>query len=589
MLQQSNILPEKVYEDKTKLIPSTRDDTINQDENKILSLRKAKNQKEHTNSILKNKLELLYEPKFTIKINELQTDNNDIRNFVIDLNKENTMISLKYLLTSTNENEVKFGILALRKFYVDIARKLCNENNIQCNDNNNYSMKFPLSKINDKIYENIFYNDIFIENNIIQILLNIIEKNIDKDYTNIYECLWIFINMSIFPMKNSENKFEYNQIFIEKNNLNIFIKMIKSAQCPQEILYNIFILLSNVSLNDNIIKNKLINSNLTEELFNYLFTHPKINSDVLLKFYRLLSCIYINSENLDIKAYKTIFKIFTLPLNTISSNEMINYCLSVLVSLSKISNSEIQDLFFKTLNKFSDLIFEREIKDNEATINDILDIFFNIIDAMTDNQQDNNFNIAFSILPEFYKKLIQKYKTENVMMRCKVENNILGSVNNLLFMNKQNMINYLSNEGKEIMNFCIDSSNSISSITRKIAMRFFLNFLLDSEMLVDGSIIYSIINSILSTLKINEFYNCYFYCVECILLIIHKSIKYKYQEDLKKYFNEKDLGTLLINYETYLMNNNFANINKEEDEENVFTIIHEINYFLNNTISNIDD
>ena len=78
-----------------------------------LTLRKQK--KDDLNfAKISPKFNFINEKQYLINLNHLNTNNDDIRNFFIDLDKpEFSMSNLKYLLNSKNDDEVKFGIYAL--------------------------------------------------------------------------------------------------------------------------------------------------------------------------------------------------------------------------------------------------------------------------------------------------------------------------------------------------------------------------------------------------------------------------------------------------------------------------------------------
>ena len=135
--------PEKIYEDRMNN-NITMEDFRNQNANKILSLRKEKHNKDIISNI-KGRMNLLYEPHYSIHFNLLKTNNDDIRNFFINLkNPDNTMIKLKYLLTSKDDDEVKYGLYAVRKHFQILIRELFNK------EEDNFDNKVSKSDIDKK-------------------------------------------------------------------------------------------------------------------------------------------------------------------------------------------------------------------------------------------------------------------------------------------------------------------------------------------------------------------------------------------------------------------------------------------------------
>ena len=113
---ESRYKPRENYVDKMKSFISFKN-ISNSNENKYLTLRKIKKNAEN-NLHAKITLHLLDEYHYRINLNSLSTNNDGIRNFSIDLNKpEITMNNLKALLNSKNDDEVKYGIYATRKFF----------------------------------------------------------------------------------------------------------------------------------------------------------------------------------------------------------------------------------------------------------------------------------------------------------------------------------------------------------------------------------------------------------------------------------------------------------------------------------------
>lgn len=565
----------------------------NENAKKILTLRKEKKNKDTILNI-RNKLNLLSESKYSIQFCQLKTNNDEIRNFFININNpEESIVKLKYLLNSSDDDELKYGLYSLRKYFQIIAsqvNKKEDENNGELCNNINRGIT-SIYKVSKNGQKEISETEIFISNSIIDILFEIINKNLNKNeiknFINIYEALWILINMSGFPPFDKNRKFEFYKIFVQNEHFNIFLYLFKDKNIPQEIIYNVLILLGNIAVDDENIKNILINSSLTNILFNYLKTNKTINSDILLKIYRVLYFLYNNctNNNLSIEAYKIIFRIFSLPLNKFTNKDMINYCLGILSILSTIENKEIENCFndLSLMESFNDIIFNNNIKGNEISIILILDIFYNIVLKDNFELQKNIVNSGKLLI--FFNNLLIKYKKEQITIDSNSEENILNSLNNLILYNHENTLKYILNEGKEILTFFMDRAKSPYSTTRKIGIKSLENILIEKSNLLNIEIIFDMVNIIFDTFKIEEFSNCYLNCIECILLIINKSKEMNFRNDLKNYYIKEGLINYLERIETNLLNKPSLYIKiyqKEYDIENCHNIIDEIKYFLTN-------
>lgn len=569
-----NHSPEKKFEDRMNKNISL-EDFRNEKANRIISLRKKK----HNNDTiigLKGKINILYEKHYTINLNHLKTNNDDIRNFSINLQKDKScMDKLKYLLESNDDNEVKYGLFATRKFFQNLMRELY------------YKEDGNIIKINSlneiKKCKEI---DIFIKYNIIDLIFQIMNKSIDKNeiqyYINIYESLWICINMAGVMPEEQKYRTDYFKTFVKNEYLNIYINIIKNTNTPQEIILNLLMFLTNLSYQESI--DSLINSSLTQVLFTYLKANKNINSDVLVHIYKILHILCSNYKNLNIDAYRTIFKIFSLPLYNFKNKELLNYCLLTLISLSEQNNPQIIQMF-NDINFFSalnDIIFNDTIKDNENLINLILELFYNLILKENNEIQNNIINSRAFI--EFYKNLLIKYKNENIIMYYKIDENIITSVNNLIMFKHSENIKYILGEGREILNYFMDRARAMYRNLRFWGTKSMVNVLIDTENEIDINIIHEIANIIISTLNEDCFNNCFVLCLQAIYLIINKSEKMKFTNELKIYLNTKGFLNILEKLENQLLNNaQKYELNSEDIEDiNLFDLINNIKHFLIN-------
>ena len=259
--------PKRNFENRMNLEISL-ESLRNENANEKLSIRKDKRIK---NMILgiKEKKNFIHESHYSIHTNLLKTNSDGIRNFNIDLkNAEDSMQKLAYLLSSQDDNEVKFGLFAVRKFFENLMRVLY--------DNQGQNISYKLSKNEMKISSDF---DIFLNNNIIDLLFKVLNKNIDKDnknsYINIYEIVRIFINMSSIYPQEEKKRYEFFNILLNKDNLNILINTIK-VHIPQEIISNVFLLFANVALEEDETIEILVNSPLISVIFFPIFDSEKV-------------------------------------------------------------------------------------------------------------------------------------------------------------------------------------------------------------------------------------------------------------------------------------------------------------------------
>jgi hypothetical protein len=116
--------------------------------------------------------------------------------------------------------------------------------------------------------------------------------------------------------------------------------------------------------------------------------------------------------------------------------------LDILSNLSSKDIPEIIECFTDTnlLASLNNIIASRPIDKNELTIKLILDIFYNIISKNDDKIKKEL--IETSMLITFYNNLLVKYKKEKICFNYKIEENIVLSLNNIIYMNSDNSIRY---------------------------------------------------------------------------------------------------------------------------------------------------
>lgn len=614
---ESKELPERKYQDKlNKYI--TIQDIRQANENKYLTLRKKKRHNELEIPI-KNIANFLNEKHYNIRVNLLKTNNDDIRNFSIDLERqEYTMKNLICLLNSKNDDEVKFGIYATRIFFQHMATKihyqkiLNQQNNINLNNinhngynhlhalneaqiNANEEKKINIYKIGLDEIEKMNMDDnimeIFLENEIIDYLFQIIKRcqitNEFKDQVNIFECLWIFINMSAIPIKQENQKGKFCSYFFNTDNLNVLLYMLDYKKYPLEIMFNILFLFKNFINYNPLVKQCLIDSHLTSILTDYLKSYYALNVEITTRIFEILHGLYYNNKDiiLSVEAYEILFKIFSISLISFRNPTMIKYSLDILKMVSQNNKPQIINLFdnFSLMKLLNGIIFDSPLNNDDVFIDLILDIFYNIISNFTGNIKENFFDTQY--LMTFYKNLINKYKEENKIPKYETSENIITSVNNLIFHNYKINIEYILGEGGEILNFIINSIDEVSPNIKYLSIKSLCNILCDNEneykngIPINKDILHVIIDKIKKTLIFNYF-NCGYIAIQCLFFIIAQCRKQKLDNEFKNILLKEGFKDLLEKVKMKLMNDTKEGKLKKEEEINFNDFIDEINDFL---------
>ena len=571
-----NQSPERKFEDKMERNFSIKALRNNQ-ANIKLSLRKEKRNIDMLLN-LKEKINIIYEQHYSIHLHLLKTNNDEIRNFSINIkNPKDSMSKLKYLLSSKDDYEVKYGLYAVRKFFQDLVRNL-------------YKSLDPISnKITKEEIKTSSDYDIFINNNIINILIEVLSNNINNNekssHINIYEIIWIFINMANVNPQDESLKYEFLKTVLKQNNFNILINLI-NVNVPQEIIYNLLVFFINIIYEDERVFIEIfVKSKLTQMLMNYLKTNKKMNQEILIKIYKLLFSLYIGYDNLEIDAYKIMLKIFSLPLYIFQNKEILEYSLNMLNLLTRKKQPQI-NCCFNNPNLFSalyNIALDNPIESNEVIINYILDIFTNLIEA---NDMELQKTINSGSLLTFYNGLLIKHKNERIIKQFEIEKNIIVSINNLLMFGGIYVLKYIIGEGVEIMNFFMDSAKSVFKEMKLYGIKSLLNILINDYdyNIVDIKIIYDMVNIIIHTFNLIEFNNCFCCCTQIITMIIDKSEKMNFKNELKNYLNHKGFINFVNAFENQLLNN-YKCILLQDDKSSIdeyLNIIDEIRFFLNN-------
>ena len=604
---------ERNYQDKlNKYI--TIQDIRQANENKYLTLRKKKRHNELEITI-KNKANFLNEKQYNIHVNLLKTNNDNIRNFFIDLERPDyTMNNLKVLLNSKNDDEVKYGLYATRIFFRHIAtlihyQKYYNQQNSIDLNNINYNhdaynhlhildeekkkvngeKKIPVHKISMNEIEKIKIDDnimgIFLEKEIIEYLFQIIKRcqmiNEIKDQINIFECLWIFINMSAIPIKQENQKIKFYSYFFNKDNLNALLYMLDYKKYPLEIIYNILFLFKNFINCSSIMKECLVNSPLTTILTNYLQSAQALNIEITTRIFEILHGLYYENMSISLseEAYKMLFKIFSLSLVSFKNPTMIKYSLEILKMVSHKGGSGIIDLFddYNLMKVLNNIIFNSPISNNEIIINLILDIFYNIITNYTNNIKMNFFETQYLMV--FFNNLIIKFNAEKATFTFNISENILTSVNNLIYHNHKINIEYILGDGKEILNLILKSIDDVSPKIKHLGLKSICNMLCNREITINKELLLVIIDKIKQTLII-DYENCSYINVQCIFFVIEQCKKQKLDNKLRNLLLKSGVKDLLEKVKIQLMNDTKQGNMKKEEMINFYNYIAEINEFL---------
>ena len=592
---------------------------------KYLSLRKQKRNQE-INTNIRNKLNLLNEPKYVIHLHLLKTNNDNIRNFFIDSKRpEYTMNNLKYLLGSKNDDEVKFGLYAVRKYFQTIIKEindgLSNINNhIQLNNNVNGQINdinnningednYPLynmvqDRINISVQDKQILN-LFLGNDIINLIIQLINKcqikNEIAEQINIFESIWILINMSAIYSKNENYQSVFYSYFIQNNNYLSFLSLIDSKKFPLEIILNVLVLLSNIIYDSKIIRNHFKKTSLTSILYTYLKTEQNINSEVIVKIIKVLNGLYnenvesnmstninnndnninIEDDDLDTEAYLTLYKIFSISLISFRNKEFSKYCLDMLDMLSNKDIPELINCFadIDLLSALNDIIFSQPIINNQKIINLILNIFCNLISK--DNEKIKKEIIEPGMLIKFYNNLLNKYKDEKIIINNQIEENILVTVNNLIYYQHDYNVKYIFGEGKEILNFFLSSAKSCHPKARFLGLKSFVNiFCSETDIIINKELIYDIAKVILLVLN-NDYSSCYYTCSQCLYLLTKVSEVKNFSNEFRFFLIKKGFDVLLEKIRTKLINDTKDKSITIEQGKNFNEFLEEINSFLN--------
>lgn len=606
---EPNNSKEKTYEVFSKTY-ITMDDIRMKNENQRLTLRK-KHKIDRGYSYIRNKINLMNETHYRIYLNKLKTNNDNIRNFYIDLDRpEYTMNNLVYLLGSMNDDEVKFGLYALKKFFLDILNQRLNEepenenqinvNNDDVNVNNsiilhplnnqqiniNGEKKIQLYKVNNN--QSGSTSDeimgLFLKRNIINNLFKIMktgeDRNVKSDQINIDEILGILINMTTLDLSDKDIYYNFYNHFIQEDNLSLLISLIDQDKFPLELIYNTLCLFSNIIYIFTDAKQIFINSSLTSSLYDYLTNRIKFNTEVAYKVLKVIYLLYKdNQTNLDIEACKILFKIYKISLTSYRDKEVDKFGLEIMGMLSKIDIKELTECFndHGLINILIIISIGQPLQQNELNVGLVLNIFYNIIEM---NNKEIMENFVFTgVFITFYNKLLMKYRTEKVNPDFRAEENMIISLNNIIYHNYDHSITYIFGEGEEILNFFLTSICSSSPHIRVLGTKSFMNMFAHLKIKINKEIIFNIVNNLVNSL-IFGYIDCYYNCIQCLFMIMKLYDDKTFNNELKVELLKKGTLELMEKIRIQIMYDSKSNKLEKDDEEMFNDFVDEIESFL---------
>lgn len=557
---------------------------------KILTLRKKKRKMKQD---LTKKLNSLDELQYHINLNLLQTNNDFIRYFFIDIdNPHYTMKNLILLLLSKIDDEVKYGIYAVRTYFTNLVNEKFSKNKIinmneQIHNNNNDGL--GANNINQK-NKNDEMLELFLTKDIIHLLFEIIKVSMNNYYEkraqiNIYECLWILINMSAIYSINEILKSNFYYYFLKNNNYLLFLQIIESMISPQEIVLNDLTLLSNIIKESSTIKVLLKKSSLPNILYNYL-SQRQNDHNITVKIIKLLNALFIDDDdginNFNMQVYINLYSIFSYSLKFLNDNDLECYCLDILEMLSNVDNTKVIECFddLDLLKVLNNLILNKPIQENEQIINKVLNIFYNLISKKNERIYENITKTGK--FTKFYNNLLIKYKEENTTINYKIEENILLSLNNIIYFNHEYNVKYIFTEGREIYNFFLSSMDSCFQKIAYLSIQSFVNIFQDLENNVNNKILCEIAVSVMNALN-KDILKCYYIGVQTLYLLMKKSISQDFSNEFRCLFNKLGVENVISKIQLKFINDTSKTEIKEEDEILITKFIEEIQAFLRQT------
>lgn len=248
--------------------------------------------------------------------------------------------------------------------------------------------------------------------------------------------------------------------------------------------------------------------------------------------------------------------------------------------LSNLDIPEVIESFddLDLLGALNDLIFNRQIQNNEQIINKILNIFYNLITK--NNKRILEDIIKPGMLTAFFNNLLIKFKNEKVILNYYIEENILYSLHNIIYFYQEETVKYILEKGQEIYNFLIETTQSIFSKSIILSINCFINMLYNLEMFINIEILEEIANSVINAL--NKDVNIrLFEGINCLYIIIQKCSSQNLSNEFRLFLNKLGTGNLIEKTRIRLINGLEKKKMKKEEELSLNVVIEEINKFLN--------
>ena len=149
----------------------------------------------------------------------------------------------------------------------------------------------------------------------------------------------------------------------------------------------------------------------------------------------------------------------------------------------------------------------------------------------------------------------------------------------MIYFNPDKSLENIFGEGKEIINFLSDSSNSTEPKIKKLGIRSYINILYVKKIYFNFDFFISIVEAI-EKVYINDYQNCYEESINCLFLIILTcQNQQSHINELRNLLINKGFKEYLEKIKTQVMNN----LNNNEYENKPEDMYEEITSFLDDT------
>lgn len=359
----------------------------------------------------KIKFETLSENPYKIKKSSLTISDSNILQFKIDdTSLQDSLIKLKYLLTNTDINLVKFGLCSVRKY---------------------------LSKKTEDSHT--FYIDHLLSIDIIGLFKSILRTTAKDNQIN-FEILWTLINLTFYGT-NQKNPFEYYSLLVDRDFIEIYDSLLKNDYTPNEIFNVLYQMLFNITFEEKEVR-KVIKT--TDFIGNsiQLVGKGKVNHIVLECIYQFLSNMTKDYDTMTQNEFEYFFNFFIAPIrinDELNANKMIKCSIFSLYNLSFNQSKEFLNkyLSFDILSKY--LLFLNSITEYYEEENNVY--LLKTITNMSDNLTIVKYLVEKGII-EVYKKLLNALMKENNSSQNVhvILNEILITMGNILCLDDQNVL-----------------------------------------------------------------------------------------------------------------------------------------------------